>query len=127
MERLKKLAYFFFMLIIIGLIIHVAERFFSGTFFGLAISLIGLIGEIIIFAVHLSGRRKAEAGKRFAWKAEHIGIVAIVMIVLGIIIDLACTFFFPDYSGAGNPLIMWGFIVAAIGFFVYAVKEKGFK
>ncbi|MEE9323597.1 MAG: hypothetical protein V3U72_03555 [Candidatus Aenigmarchaeota archaeon] len=125
MERLKKLAYLFFIVIIIGFVIHVIEFFFFEAFLGLMIAVVGVIGEILVFTVHMSERR---AGKeKFRWKLSHIGVVAIILIVIGIIVNIICSFFFPDYVGVGNHFITWGFIVAVIGFFVYAVKEKGFK
>lgn len=126
MERLKKLAYLFFIVIIIGLVIHVIGFFFFQTLLGMAIAVIGVIGEIVVFAVHMSEKGTGETGK-FQWKLSHIGVVAIILIVIGIIVNLICSFLFPDYVGIGNHFVTWGFIVAVIGFFVYVVKEKGFR
>lgn len=125
MESLKKLAYLFLIVIIIGLLIHFVEYFTSQTLVGMFIALAGLIGEIIVFAIHVNEKRKGR--EKFRWQLSHIAVVAIIMIVLGIIINLVCSFFFPEYVGIGNHFITWGFVVAVIGFFVYVVKEKGFK
>jgi hypothetical protein len=126
MERLKKLAYLFFCVIVIGLVIHVIEFFFFGTLFGLIIAIVGLIGEIIVFGIHLNEKR-TKGTEKFRWKLSHIGVVSIVLILIGIIVNVICSFLFPDYVGIGNHFITWGFIVAVIGFFVYVVYEKGFK
>lgn len=126
MERLKKLAYLFFIVIIVGLVIHMIEFFFFGTLFGLIIAILGLIGEIIVFGIHVNEKRSGRTEK-FRWKLSHIGVVAIILIVVGIIVNITCSFFFPDYVGVGNHFFTWGFIVAVIGFFVYVVYEKGFK
>lgn len=126
MERLKKLAYLFFIVIITGLIIYVIEFFLFKTPLGLIIAVIGFIGEVIVFAVHMS-ERKAGEGEKFTWELSHIGVVAIILIVIGIIVNIICSFLFPDYVGIGNHFVTWGFIVAVIGFFVFVVKEKGFK
>ncbi len=125
MERLRKLAYLFFIVIIVGLVIHLIEFFFFKTLFGLIIAVIGLIGEILVFALHMSEKRKEK--EKFQWKLSHIGVVAIILIVIGIIVNIICSFLFPDYVGIGNHFVTWGFIVAVVGFFVYTVKEKGFK
>ncbi len=87
--------------------------------------MIGLIGEILVFALHMSEKRKEK--EKFQWKLSHIGVVAIILIVIGIIVNIICSFLFPDYVGIGNHFVTWGFIVAVVGFFVYTVKEKGFK
>ena len=126
MDRMRKLAYLFFIIILIGLAIHAIEFFSSQTLFGLFIAVIGLVGEIIVFGIHLNEKRSRKAEK-FRWKLSHIGVVAIILIIIGIIVNIICTFFFRDYVGVGNHFITWGFIVAVIGFFIYVVKEKGFK
>ena len=127
MEIMKKLAYLFFLVIIAGLVVHLFEFYASSnTFFGIPTALIGLIGLIIVFAFHMNDRR-SETREKFKWKLTHIGVVAIILIGLGIVINVIASFFFREYLGIGNPFISWGFIVGAIGFFVFVVKEKGFK
>ncbi|UCC92078.1 MAG: hypothetical protein JSV39_02345 [Candidatus Aenigmatarchaeota archaeon] len=126
MNYLRRLAYLFFIVIIIGLVIHIIEFFFFQTLLGMTISVIGVIGEIVVFAVHMSEKRAGE-GKKFTWEISHIGVLAIILIVIGIIVNIICSFLFPDYVGIGNHFVTWGFIVAVIGFFVYVVKEKGFR
>ena len=126
MERLKKLAYLFFIVIVTGLIIYIIEFFFFGTPLGMTIAVIGVIGEVMVFAVHMSEKR-AKEGEKFTWKLSHIGVVAIILILIGITVNIICSFLFPDYVGIGNHFVTWGFIVAVIGFFVFVVKEKGFK
>jgi hypothetical protein len=129
MKYLKNLAYVFLILIIIGLLVHLIEFFSSKTLFGMIIAVVGLIGEICVFALHAreKGIGRKGGGEKFRWKVEHIGVLAIALIVLGIIVNIICSLFFPDYVGIGNGFITLGFIVAVIGFFVYVVKEKGFK
>jgi hypothetical protein len=126
MDYLRRLAYLFFIVIIIGLVIYVIEFFFFQTLLGMTISVIGVIGEIVVFAVHMSEKRAGE-GKKFTWEISHIGVVAIILIVMGIVLNIICSFLFPDYVGVGNHFVTWGFIVAVIGLFVYVVKEKGFR
>lgn len=124
MEALRKLAYLFFILIIAGLIAHAIEFYWSsGTFFGVIVSTIGIIGLLIVVAFHLNDKWKG----RFEWRLTHIGVVAIILMFMGIIINVTCSFFFRDYIGIGNNFTTLGFIVAVIGFFVFVVKEKGFK
>jgi hypothetical protein len=75
MDRLRRLAYLFFIVIIAGLVIHVIEFFFTRTSFGLITAVIGFIGEAIVFSVHMSEKR-AKEGEKFRWKLSHIGVVA---------------------------------------------------
>ena len=127
MEIMKKLAYLFFLIIIAGLVVHMFEFYASSsTFSGLPIALTGMIGLIIVFAFHMNDRR-SEKSEKFRWKITHIGVAAIILIGLGIVINVIASFFFREYLGIGNPFISWGFIVGAIGFFVFVVKEKAFK
>ena len=124
MKNLKTLAYLFFAILLVGAVIHIIEIFYTKTFTGMLMAVIGGVGMVCVFALHAG-----EAGKKrkFRWRVSHIGLVAIILIVIGIAVNIACSFLFPEYVGVGNEFITWGFIVAVIGFFVYAVKEKGFK
>ncbi len=123
MEPLRKLAYGFFLLILSGVVTNTYETIAAtGTFYGMIKMFCGLIGLLIVFAFHM---HKKGVGKwKFEWRLSHIGMVAVILIITGIVINVTCTFLFPDLVGIGNHFTTWGFIVAVIGFFVYAVKEK---
>ncbi len=56
-----------------------------------------------------------------------IGLIALLLIMAGIIINVVCTFFFPDFVGIGNYFFVIGFAIGVIGIFLYIVKEKAFK
>lgn len=123
MKSMEKLAYIFLAVILIGLAVHVVESFSYRSFLGMSTAVAGLIGEICVFAVHIHEKKP----KKFKWKISYIGVIAVILIVAGIIVNIVLSFIYPEYVGLGNELITWGFIIAVIGFFIMVVKEKGFK
>ena len=120
MESLKLTAYVFLGVIILGLIVHVLEVFYFGTMFGVMIAILGLVVELFVFGIHMKNKRT----KKFEWDLSHIGVIALVIIIIGIAVNLISSLLFPDVVGIGNGIMTLGFGVAVLGFFVVAVKEK---
>jgi len=123
MRSLSKLAYIFLGVIILGLIIQIIEFLTVKTAYGLTISLIGLVGEVLTFVLHVSETRP----KQFKWRISHVALIAIILIAAGIIINIVCLFICVEHMWIGNQFITWGFIIAVLGFFIFVVKEKAFK
>lgn len=124
METLKLSAYAFFVILLIGVAVHLYEYLAaSGTFYGIVIAVIGVIGEILAFAIHVRQRRRI----MFHWNSSHVGLIAITIIVVGIAINIAFDVINPEYTGIGNYFITFGFVVAVVGLFLIAIKEKAFN
>lgn len=54
----------------------------------------------------------------------NFSLVALLLIIVGIILNIGRSFLNPDNGGEGNFFIMLGFVVAVIGLFVHVLREK---
>ncbi len=54
----------------------------------------------------------------------NFSLLALLLIVVGIIVNIGGSLFDPEIAGQGNFFITWGFIIAVIGLFIHVLREK---
>lgn len=101
-----------------GIIIFFASYFLDFLYWiSFAIVAIGIC--IMVYSIAMKG-----LSKDYKMGAEIVPLIAMTMIVAGIIINVICSIYFRDLVGIGNHLFFWGFVLAVISFFFYAVKDR---
>ena len=111
-------------LIIVGLILFFLSPLFqplswiSGVFI--------ILGILLILYAGIKKIRTGES-REYNIGLSALGVIAIILILIGIIINVVCTFLLPECIGWGNYFFVLGFAIGVIGLFLYVIKQKAFK
>ncbi len=82
----------------------------------------------IILLLWTGAKRIREGGSReYNIGLSAIGLLALIFIMIGIIMNVVFTFLLPEFAGLGNYFFVAGFGIGVIGLFLYVIKEKAFK
>ena len=54
----------------------------------------------------------------------NFSFLALLLIVVGIIVNIGGSLFDSEIAGHGNFFITWGFVAAVIGLFIHVLREK---
>lgn len=118
----KNLKIFFTVLIVVGVIVSVLDFLFFKTVLGFVILLVGFIGGILLL---LAESLKAESFKEFHWSINQIGLLALVLIIIGIILHTVFRFWeLGELIDIANSFVFWGFFIGVLYFLIYVFREK---
>jgi hypothetical protein len=107
--------------IIIGIITAILSVFWFPMVW-ISVILI-IIGIVLAFYSVMLERRETSYGHI----TSTVGLIGVILIIIGVIINIITHFYFPDSKWVGNSFIFWGVVIVVIGFFAYAVKQTGFS
>ncbi|MBN2042778.1 MAG: hypothetical protein JW754_03150 [Candidatus Aenigmarchaeota archaeon] len=89
----------------------------------------GIVMAVGIVLLLIAGVKKFNdrQSREFNVSLSVLGLIALLLIMAGIIVNVVCTFLFPELVGIGNYFFVAGFGIGAIGLFLYVIKKKAFK